>query len=67
MAKYELVKETRPNGTILYSVELNGRYVSHTATENLVQAKEFFSLLTTKGSNTETIKETIQTIELDEN
>ena len=67
MAKYELVKETRPNATILYSVELNGRYVSHTATENLVQAKEFFSLLTTKGSNTETIKETIQTIELDEN
>jgi|688.fasta_scaffold146606_7 hypothetical protein len=67
MAKYELVKETRPNGTILYSVELNGRYVSHTATEDLAQAKEFFSLLTTKVNNTETIKETIQTIELDEN
>jgi hypothetical protein len=67
MAKYELVKETRPNGTILYSVELNGRYVSHTATEDLAQAKEFFSLLTTKVNSTETIKETIQIIELDEN
>jgi hypothetical protein len=67
MAKYELVKETRPNGTILYSIELNGRYVSHTATEDLAQAKEFFNLLTTKVNNTETIKETIQTIELDEN
>jgi hypothetical protein len=67
MAKEELVIETRPNGTILYSVELNGRYVSHTATEDLAQAKEFFSLLTTKVNNTETIKETIQTIELDEN
>jgi hypothetical protein len=65
--KFELVKETRPNGTILYSVEKDGRYVSHTATEDLSQAKEFFSLLTTKVNNTETIKETIQTIELDEN
>ena len=36
------------------------------ATENLEQAKEFFSLLTTKGSNTETIKETIKTIEIDD-
>jgi hypothetical protein len=61
MAKYELVKETRPNGTILYSVELDGRYVSHTATEILEQAKEFFSLLTNGGSST-TIKETIETI-----
>jgi hypothetical protein len=66
MAKYELVKETRPNKTILYSVEKDGRYVSHTATENLEQAKEFFSLLTTKGSNTETLKETIKTIEIDD-
>ena len=65
--KFELVKETRPNGTILYSVEKDGRYVSHTATEDLSQAKEFFSLLTTKVNNTETIKETSQTIELDEN
>jgi len=64
--KFELVKETRPNGTILYSVEKDGRYVSHTATENLEQAKEFFSLLTTKVNNTETIKETIQTIELND-
>jgi len=64
--KFELVKETRPNGTILYSVEKDGRYVSHTATEDLSQAKEFFSLLTTKVNNTETIKETIQTIELND-
>jgi hypothetical protein len=65
--KLELVKETKPNGTILYSIEKDGQYVSHTATEDLAQAKEFFSLLTTKVNNTETIKETIQTIELDEN
>ena len=36
--KLELVKETKINGTILYSVEMDGKYVSNTATENLKQA-----------------------------
>ena len=35
--KLELVKETKINGTILYSVEMDGKYVSNTATENLKQ------------------------------
>ena len=60
--KLELVKETKPNGTILYSIEKDGQYVSHTATENLEQAEEFFKAII-GGGVTETIKETLKTIE----
>ena len=64
--KLELVKETKPNGTIVYSIEKDGHYVSHTATENLEQAEGFFKAII-GGGTTETIKETIKTIEVDEN
>jgi hypothetical protein len=64
--KLELVKETKPNGTIVYSIEKDGHYVSHTATENLEQAEGFFKSII-GGGNTETIKEIIKTIEVDEN
>jgi len=62
--KLELVKETKINGTTLYSVEMDGKYVSNTATENLKQAEGFFDLL--KDNPTGTIKETIKTIEVDD-
>jgi hypothetical protein len=64
--KLELVKETKINGTILYSVEMDGKYVSNTATEDLEQAEGFFKSII-GGGTTETIKETIKTIEVDEN
>jgi len=64
--KLELVKETRPDGTILYSIEQNGNYVSRTATDKLEDAEGYFNTLS-KGAPIETIKETIKSILLDEN
>lgn len=66
MTKYELVKETRIDGVIQYSIEIDGRYVSRSVTFNLEQAEEYLRILSEKG-NLETIKETIKTIEVDEN
>jgi hypothetical protein len=65
MAKYELVKETTIDGLVRYSIELNGRYVSRTVTDNLEQAEIFLNTLA-KGGNLETLKETIKTIEVNE-
>ena len=64
--KLELVKETKPNGTIVYSIEKDGRYVTNTASENFEQVEGFFKTII-GGGITETIKETIKTIQLDEN
>ena len=66
MTKYELVKETTIDGLVRYSIELNGRYVSRTVTDNLEQAEVFLNTFA-KGGNLETLKETIKTIEVDEN
>ena len=66
MAKYELVKETRPSGSILYSVELDGKYVSYTSTTLLEQAEEFLRLLANGVNNPTTLKETIKTIEVND-
>jgi hypothetical protein len=65
MAKYELVKETRIDGVIQYSIEIDGRYVSRSVTYNLEQAEEYLRILTEKGS-LETIRETIKTIEVND-
>jgi len=65
MAKYELVKETTIDGIVRYSIELDGRYISRTVTDNLDQAEVFLNLLT-KGESLETLKETIKTIEVNE-
>ena len=66
MAKYELVKETRIDGVVQYSIEIDGRYVSRSITHNLEQAEDYLRILTEKGS-LETIRETIKTIEVNEN
>ena len=65
MTKYELIKETRIDGVIQYSIEIDGRYVSRSVTFNLEQAEEYLRILSEKG-NLETIKETIKTIEVNE-
>jgi hypothetical protein len=65
MAKYELVKETTIDGIVRYSIELDGRYIARTVTDNLDQAEVFFNLLT-KGGSLETLKETIKTIEVND-
>jgi hypothetical protein len=64
--KLELVKETKPNGTILYSIEKDGSYVNNTATTMLEEAERWFTAIE-NGSNSLTLKETIKTIEVDEN
>ena len=63
--KLELVKETKPNGTILYSIEKDGSYVNNTATTMLEEAERWFTALE-NGSNSLTLKETIKTIEIDD-
>ena len=63
--KLELVKETKPNGTILYSIEKDGSYVHNTATTTLEEAERWFTALE-NGSNSLTLKETIKTIEVND-
>jgi hypothetical protein len=65
MAKYELVKETKIDGEVQYSIEIDGRYVSRSVTYNLEQAEEYLRILSEKGS-LETLKETIKTIEVND-
>jgi hypothetical protein len=62
--KLELVKETKPNGTILYSIEKDGSYVNNTATTMLEEAERWFTAIE-NGSNSLTLKETIKTIEVE--
>ena len=64
--KLELVKETKPNGTIMYSIEKDGSYVPNTATIMLEEAERWFTALE-NGGNSLTLKETIKTIEVNEN
>ena len=66
MTKYELVKETKINGLVQYSIERDGHYVSRSVTESLEEAEKFLHILTKDGS-LENLKETIKTIEVDEN
>ena len=66
MTKYELVKETKPNGTIMYSIEKDGSYVHNTATTMLEEVERWFTALE-NGGNSLTLKEIIKTIEVDEN
>jgi hypothetical protein len=63
--KLELVKETKPTGVITYSIQKDGQYVTNTATYDLEQAEGFFKDIINGGA-TETIIETIKTIEVDD-
>lgn len=65
MTKYELVKETRIDGQVQYSIEKDGKYVSRSVCETLEEAERYLNALTNGGS-LEALKETIKTIELDE-
>jgi hypothetical protein len=65
MAKYELVKETLIDGTIRYSIEIDGHYVSRSVTNTLEEAEKYLHIITTNGK-LDTIKETIKTIEVNE-
>jgi hypothetical protein len=65
MAKYELVKETTINGMERYSIEKDGCYVSRSVTHSLEEAERYLHILTTNGQ-LDTLKETIKTVEVNE-
>jgi len=65
MAKIELVKETTIDGVVRYSIEKDGIYISRSITNDLEEAERFFKIVSQTG-NLDTIKETIKTIEVDE-
>lgn len=66
MAKFQIVKETSFTGTILYSIEKDGQYIFNSATHSLDRAEEYLKNILNNNEK-ETIKETIKTIEIDEN
>jgi DNA gyrase/topoisomerase IV subunit A len=66
MAKYELVKETSINGIVRYSIEKDGNYVNRSVTHSLEEAEKYLHILTINGGVLDTIKETIKTIEVNE-
>ena len=66
MAKYELVKETTINGIVRYSIEKDGNYVNRSVTLSLEEAEDFLNIIA-KGGDLETLRQTIKTIEVDEN
>lgn len=65
MTKYELVRETKIDGTIQYFIEKDGKYIARSVTDDLEQAEEFLNIIA-KGGNLETLKETIKTIEVND-
>jgi translation initiation factor 2 beta subunit (eIF-2beta)/eIF-5 len=66
MAKLELVKETRINGTVQYSLELDGKYVSRSVSNDLEEVERFFKIVSQTG-NLDTIREIIKSTEINEN
>ena len=64
--EYELVKETSINGVVRYSIEKDGYYVNRSVTHSLEEAEKFLHILTANGGVLDTIKETIKTIEVNE-
>jgi hypothetical protein len=66
MAKYELVKETTINGVVRYSIERDGHYVNRSVTHSLEEAERYLHIVTTNDGTLDTTKETIKTIEVDE-
>jgi hypothetical protein len=65
MAKFEIVKETSFTGTILYSIEKDGFYVINSCSQDLFKVEEYLKNILQNGEKT-TIKETIKSIEIDE-
>lgn len=65
MANYELVKETKIDGFVQYSIEKDGKYVSRSVTDSLDEAEKYLSSLV-KGGNLETLREIIKTIAIDD-
>lgn len=65
MAKYEIVKETSFSGDVLYSVEKDGIYILNTCSNDLGKVEYYLNSILERKTH-ENIKETIKTIEVDE-
>ena len=65
MTKYELMKITNPDETIVYFIRKNGDSVSGSFTTKLNEAEEMLNDFE-KGKPSEPIYETIKTIEVEE-
>jgi len=66
MATYQIVKETSFTGSILYSIERNGKYIMNSASSDLSKVEDYLHRIMSNNEQ-EVIKETIKTIEVDEN
>jgi len=66
MTKYEIVKETSFTGVVLYSIEKEGQYIINSCNTDLSKVEEYLQNILTNGEQ-ERIKETIKTIEVNEN
>lgn len=59
--KIELIKETKWNGDVIYSVEVDGKYVSNSIALNEENAQKIFNHISENGGidpKKEVIKET---------
>ena len=45
MTKYELIKETKPDGAIIYYIRKNGIDMDYTITFDLYEARRYLSIL----------------------
>ena len=61
--KLEIVKETKINGDVLYSIELDGVYVPNSVHLDLSKVQDMFDMIVKNGI-TKSIKETIKTTEI---
>jgi len=66
MARYQIVKETSFTGTIQYSIEKDGRYIMNSASSDLEKVERYLQKIIVSNEQ-EVIKETIKTIEINEN
>tara|TARA_R110000868_G_scaffold332087_1_gene593142 strand:- start:294 stop:494 length:201 start_codon:yes stop_codon:yes gene_type:complete len=66
MAKYEIVKETSFLGDVLYSIEKEGRYISNSCSSDLNRVESYLKSILENGTH-EKVKETVKTIEVNEN
>jgi hypothetical protein len=66
MATYQIVKETSFTGSILYSIERDGKYIMNSASSDLSKVEDYLHRIMSNNEQ-EVIKETIKTIEINEN
>ena len=66
MAIYNIVKETSFTGATLYSIEKDGKYIMNSASGDLTKVEDYLHRIVTNNEQ-EIIKETIKTIEINEN